>query len=221
MLKTAIIFVGPPGSGKGTQVPILRDEFGFSSFSVGDAFRAEIAKGSPLGKQVQDFLSRGCLIADDIVLETVKEALASFDSSRVLFDGFPRTIGQVEGMARFMPKTQWTVSCIYFSASDEVVSDRIAGRFSCKGCGRGYNDKFLRPKIEGVCDACGGREFDRRADDIKGAVLTRLEKYRTMTEPLLDYYRREGCLFEVRAEQEIEQVSRQVRTIVEGLLGKE
>lgn len=221
MTQTAIIFVGPPGSGKGTQVPVLKEEFGFASFSMGDAFRAEVAKGSSLGQKVKALCDSGALVPDEIVLETVEAALGSLGSQRVLFDGFPRTLGQAEGLARFMPKSQWAVSCVYFNVADDIVLDRIAGRFSCKACGRGYNDKFLLPKVEGVCDACGGSEFVRREDDARETVLTRLEKYRTMTEPLLDYYRREGCLFEVRAEQEIAQVSQQVRAIVESLLGKE
>lgn len=217
--RTAIIFVGPPGSGKGTQVPVLRDEFQFSPFSVGDAFRAEIASGSPLGQQVKAICDAGNLVPDEIVLETVGSALGSLQASRVLLDGFPRTIGQAEGLTRLMPKDHWKVACLFFDVSDDVVLDRILGRFECKNCHQGYNDKYLLPKVEGVCDACGGREFVRRQDDTKEVVLTRLGNYRKMTEPLLGFYRASGELFEVQAERSVEEVSRQVREIVRDILG--
>lgn len=217
--RTAIIFVGPPGSGKGTQVPVLQEEFQFASFSVGDAFRAAIASGSPLGQRVKELCGQGNLVPDEIVLETVGNALRSLDTPRVLLDGFPRTLVQAEGLGRLMPSEEWKIACLFFNVSDDVVLDRISGRFSCKVCGRGYNDKYLLPKVEGVCDVCGGKEFVRRDDDARATVLTRLANYRTMTEPLLDYYRQRKCLFEIQGERSVSEVSLQVRSVVSDVLG--
>lgn len=221
MLKNcpyAIIFIGPPGSGKGTQASILRQKFNFFSFSTGNELRKEIDKKSVLGLKIKKIYDEGALVPDDIVVEMAKKVLEQEGINKVLFDGFPRTLEQAKSLSLFLECKNWFVRVFYFDLDTKVILDRIAGRFSCKICNQGYNEKTLKPKVDGVCDNCGGCEFVWRDDDKRETVLKRLDFYEKMTSPIVDYYKKKNIAYRVDASLSADQVSEKVIASVEEML---
>ena len=188
-----IILMGPPGAGKGTQAKRIIDGFNLPHISTGDMFREAIAAGTPLGLEAKAIIERGDLVPDEITIGLVKERLSKDDcKDGYLLDGFPRTIPQAEALKAMGPEIGRPVNLVIdITVPDEVLIERIAGRRVCPKCGASYHVKNMKPKLEGVCDRCGG-ELVHRKDDNEESFKVRLENYYTSTQPLVDFYKKEG-----------------------------
>lgn len=206
-----VILLGPPGVGKGTQGAMLADRLGWERIATGDLLRSARRDGTELGKRAQAFMDAGDLVPDSLIVEMVREYLARLPGERgVIFDGFPRTVAQAEALEDVLAELERAVDgVLLLEAREEVLVQRISGRRTCPRCGRVYNVHLDPPKQTGVCDDCGGG-LDQRADDTEDTVRHRLEVYRELTEPLVDYYEGgpvrvlrvdgEGSLDEVRSD---------------------
>ncbi len=189
-----LVLLGPPGSGKGTQAELLAGELGFVHYSTGEVFRAEIGKGTPLGKKVEGYVVSGGLVPDDVVLEVVEGFLRANADRSIVFDGFPRTVPQAEGLDRLLNRLGLDLNLVVLvDLSDEEVVKRLSSRRQCKNCGKIYNLTFSPPKRPGVCDECGGELYQRK-DDQEETIRSRLKVYKEQTSPLIDYYERQGKL---------------------------
>lgn len=214
-----LILLGPPGAGKGTQAKRLEDGRGLVQLSTGDMLRAAVASGSATGRRAGEIMARGGLVPDDVMVGLIRDRVAAPDCARgFVLDGFPRTVGQAEALDRMLAGAGAALDRVIEMRVDgaEMVV-RIAGRFSCAGCGAGYHDRFRPPERPGACDACGGSEFSRRADDEAGTVAARLEAYRARTAPLLPYYRERGMLASVDGMAPIDEVARQIAAVLDGV----
>lgn len=213
-----IILLGPPGAGKGTQAKRLEEKYGLVQLSTGDMLRAERKSGSELGRKVQAIMDAGKLVSDDIIIALIGQRIDQLKGAKgFILDGFPRTVPQAEALDRMLKEKGLKLDHVIEMTVDEAaLIDRIAGRFGCAKCGASYHDRFHRPKAKGVCDVCGSRDFVRRADDRPEAVKTRLDAYRQQTAPILPYYRAKGILRTVDGMAEIDEVGRQIETILEG-----
>jgi len=205
MLK--LILLGPPGAGKGTQAAMIKQELGIPHISTGDIFRMNIKQGTELGKKAQEYINKGQLVPDDLVIEIVKDRLLEEDcSDSFLLDGFPRTVYQAEKLTQIMKdKGQQIDKVINLVVSKEDLMSRLSGRRVCKSCGATYNIKNMREACEGVCDACGG-ELYQRADDEEKTVANRIEVYEAETKPLVDYYQKIGNIVSINGEIGLEEV---------------
>ncbi len=197
-----LIFLGPPGAGKGTLAAKATDILSIPHISTGAIFRAAIAAKSPLGLKVKAIIDSGGLVDDDTTVALVEERLAQEDATAgYILDGFPRTIGQAEALAAFSTVDR----AVNFDIPDGSVVERLAGRRVCRKCGTNYHVLFQKPRQDGVCDLCGG-ELYTRADDQEEAIRKRLEVYRAQTAPLIDHYRAKGLLTDVDARPAVDQV---------------
>jgi adenylate kinase len=185
-----MIFLGPPGAGKGTLAAMASKSMGVPHISTGDLFRAAIKNETELGKKVKDILAEGRLVPDDLTVALVKERLSLGDASKGwILDGFPRTIGQAEALEKIA-----AVSLVVnFDVPDDKILFRLTGRRVCKACGKVYHIVSMPSKAEGVCDACGS-ELYIRPDDREEAIKTRLSAYREQTAPLIEWYGKRGSL---------------------------
>lgn len=190
-----IILMGPPGAGKGTQAKILIAKYDIPHISTGDMFRDAIKAGTPLGKLAASYINDGHLVPDDVTIALVKERLSQDDCAKgYLLDGFPRTIPQADALEDITKEIGREVKyVINIDTPKEELVKRICGRRVCKKCGAPYHIINVRPKVDGVCDICGG-ELIQRPDDNEEALNTRLEAYTKQTKPLLDYYEKKGLL---------------------------
>lgn len=190
-----IILLGYPGSGKGTQAKVLSQKLGMFHVSTGDIFREELAKKTPLGQETAKYLSAGRLVPDKLVLEVMKTRLNT-ETRGLLFDGFPRTVDQAEGLdSWFQGRGQSIDAVLFLKVTEEEVVKRLSARRTCTGCGRIYNTITTPPAKENVCDACG-KPLAIREDDKPEVVTRRIQVYKDQTEPLLAYYRSSGNFFE-------------------------
>jgi adenylate kinase len=210
-----ILLLGPPGAGKGTQAKRLEERYGMVQLSTGDMLRAERASGSALGKQVQAIMDAGQLVSDDIMIALIAQRIAALKGKGFILDGFPRTVPQAEALDEMLKKNGLSLDhVIELTVDEDALVDRIAGRFSCAKCGASYHDRYHRPKQEGVCDVCGSHDFIRRPDDNAETVKARLAAYRAQTAPILPYYQSRGVLRSIDGMAEIDDVTRQIETIL-------
>jgi adenylate kinase len=197
-----LIFLGPPGAGKGTLAVRAVDFLKVEQVSTGSIFRAAIAAQSPLGLKVKAIIEAGKLVDDDTTIALVKERLAQDDVQKgYILDGFPRTIPQAEALAEFSAVDK----VVNFDIPDTAVIARLGGRRVCRSCGYNFHVIFNKPAKEGVCDHCGGEVYTR-ADDGHDAIQKRLEVYRSQTLPLINYYREKKLLLDIDASPSVEEV---------------
>ena len=214
-LNRALIVLGPPGAGKGTQSKKVAQRCGVPHLSTGDMFRDAVSRDTPLGRIARPIMERGDLVPDDLVMKMVEERLGRPDcAGGFVFDGFPRTLPQAEQLdkileARGFSKPQVVDFCV---SPDELVK-RISGRWMCSVGGEIYNIHEAPPKVAGICDRCGGK-LVQRADDRPEAVKERLVVYERQTKPLTEYYRRRGVLDLLDAGAPVEEVSRALEKLV-------
>ncbi|HUK10430.1 MAG TPA: adenylate kinase [Stellaceae bacterium] len=211
-----LILLGPPGAGKGTQAKRLEEAHELVQLSTGDMLRAERNSGSELGRQVQAIMDSGHLVSDDVMIAMIEKRIAAPDCAKgFILDGFPRTVRQAEALDAMLARRGIKLDhVIEIAVDDAALIDRITGRFSCSRCGASYHDRYKLPKVEGVCDVCGSRNFVRRADDNPETVAARLEAYHDQTAPILPYYRARGVLRQVDGMADIDQVTREIETIL-------
>lgn len=211
-----LILLGPPGAGKGTQAKLLEDKKGFKQLSTGDMLRGAVAAGTEMGRKAKEVMDKGQLVSDDIVISIISERLDKPDVKKgFILDGFPRNTAQAEALDRMLEvKGLKLDAVIEMKVDDEELVKRIAGRYTCAKCGKGYHDAFEKPKVAGVCDVCGSTEFVRRADDNEKTVRDRLVVYNKQTAPLVDYYGRTGVLHKVNGMADIGVVTRQIEDVL-------
>lgn len=218
---TVLILLGPPGAGKGTQARMLEQQFGLVQLSTGDLLRAAVAAGTEAGKQAKAVMDAGGLVSDDIVLAILRDRMQAPDTGKgIILDGFPRTAGQAQALDALLAEQGLALgAAISMEVDDAAMVERVAGRYTCAGCGEGYHDSFKTPAIEGVCDTCGGTEFKRRADDNAETAGARLQAYHDQTAPLIAYYDSQGALRRVDAMGDIDRIARDLGTIVQEVAG--
>jgi len=188
-----LIFLGPPGAGKGTLADLAVEALGIPHISTGDLFRAAVKNETPLGLKVKSILASGGLVPDDVTIELVRGRLAEKDAAKGwVLDGFPRTIPQAEALEAIAPADK----AVNFEVADGIVLERLTGRRVCKACGKIYHLKNMPPRKEGLCDACGGALYIRD-DDKESAIQVRLDLYRKQTAPLIEWYGARGKLLTI------------------------
>lgn len=194
-MKKNIILMGPPGAGKGTAAKQLQSALGLVHISTGDMFREAIKEGTELGKLAKSFIDQGNLVPDDVTIGIVKERLSKDDCANgFLLDGFPRTLVQAEALEKISKEINRPIDVVVNLDCDQAeLVRRISGRRVCKNCGAPYHVTSMKPKVEGVCDKCGGTLI-QRPDDNEEALKVRLHHYVESTKPLLEFYSKLGLL---------------------------
>ncbi len=202
-----LIFLGPPGCGKGTQAKIISSKLGYTKLSTGDLLRIIAQQNTKLGNEVNQTLTRGDLVADEMVNQIIDDFYEKASvADKIVLDGYPRSVDQAKALDAILNKYNAEVNEVfYFNVSDDTLIKRIAGRYTCNNCGKIYNSFFCETRIPGKCDDCGSVSFNKRSDDSKEVVVNRLEVFKSSTEPLLEYY--SSKLLNIDAEQSAELVS--------------
>ncbi len=211
MKRWKVVFLGAPGTGKGTQAKKLSTKFGLPHISTGDILRNAVKTGTELGLKAKAIMERGDLVPDDVILGIIKDRLAESDCANgFLLDGFPRTIAQAEGFDRLD-----SVNCaIQIDVPDSVLVKRLVLRRTCPSCGAMYHLEYQPPRVEGICDKCG-TALIQREDDREDVVKSRLRVYVEKTAPLVGYYREKGVLHSVDGNRNVEVVFSEIVRIVE------
>jgi adenylate kinase len=207
MIKMRLVLLGPPGVGKGTQASAIVEKYNIPHISTGDIFRANIKQGTDLGVKAKEYMDKGLLVPDDLVVSIVKDRLTQEDcKAGFLLDGFPRTIKQAEILDQELVKMSINLDkVVNIYADKETLIERAVGRRICKTCGASYHIKFNPPKVENICDIDGGQLFQRE-DDTEETVATRIEVYQNQTQPLISYYEEKGTILNVNGTQPIDKV---------------
>lgn len=207
-MATYIVLLGPPGAGKGTQAQIISDKLGLPHISSGDIFRENLKKQTELGQQAKVYMDRGELVPDDLTIAMIRDRLSRPDcASGALLDGFPRTPAQAVALADMLGELGGQVVAVpYIKVPEDVLIERLTGRWTCRAEGHVYHEKFNPPKQPGICDF-DGSELYQREDDKAETVKNRIHVYLEQTAPLVDYYRERGVLLEIDGTQPIEQVT--------------
>ena len=211
-----VVFVGAPGSGKGTQAKILAQTLGYAHLSTGDLLRSAIVSKSPLGQLVEPILAAGKFVDDKIVLDLVKEALdKNKQKPGIIFDGYPRSVEQAKALDTVLNESGHTIDrVIHLNVPDNEIIDRLVGRYSCKSCGAPYHTSHP-PKIKDKCDFCGSHEFSKRSDDTADTVKARLEKDHLEASPILDFYQEKGVVVPVDGRQNVTKIQSEIRLTLE------
>ncbi len=215
-----VIFLGPPGAGKGTQAQLLQRREGIPQISTGDILRAAMTAQTPLGRRAKAYVERGDLVPDDVMIEIVKERVGQPDARRgFVLDGFPRTLGQARALDEVLTGAGRRIDVVvYFDIPDDVIVRRLTGRRVCRAAAHIYHIEFSPPKAAGRCDVDGSELF-QRDDDREETVRRRLVVYHQQTEPLVEFYRRRG-VFEGVRDGDIETVYRQLLEIIKTRAGQ-
>ncbi len=218
-MKTELIFLGAPASGKGTQTKKLVKELGLPHIDTGSMLRAAVAEGTEAGKLAAEFMQNGQLVPVQVVAKIIEDRLHKDDCSNgFILDGYPRSIEQaviLDGILDEINKNQdIKLLVINIDVPESLLIDRVVNRRSCKACGKIYNLKFLSPKVEGICDECQN-ELVQRSDDTAEVALKRLETYKNETAPLIDFYSKKGLLRNVDGDKEIDDIYQSIKEIIE------
>ncbi len=208
-----LIFLGPPGAGKGTQAKRLSQELGLLHISTGDMLREAVKKCTPLGRKAKEYMDRGELVPDELMVAMIEEVMP--EGSGVILDGFPRTTVQAQALEDMLGRYQREVSCVVlFDLEDEVIVERLSGRRICPKCGAVYHVKYSPPKVDNLCDVCS-TELIQREDDREEVIRRRLEVYRRQTAPLVEFYEKKNKLRRIEADKDIEEVYSKLKSAVE------
>jgi len=211
-MKSHLIFIGAPGSGKGTQASKLVTDRGFKHISTGDLLRSEIAKQSPLGLEVKKVMDEGKLVSDELVIRLL-QANINLTQSQYIFDGYPRNLAQAETLDKEVLKGSPSLA-VYFELDMAKLIARLTNRRTCKNCGAIYNLISKMPKVTGVCDVCGSTDLVQRADDKEEVITNRLKVFKDAVDPVLKYYQDHGRLMRVDAEGSIDAIYNQISSKV-------
>lgn len=205
-----MVFLGPPGSGKGTQASVISEKLGIAHVATGDLFREAVKRGDELGRKAKSYMDQGLLVPDDITIEMLLERISKGDcASGYILDGFPRTLEQAKALDKALgEKGEAVDKALYFRVPSDELVRRLSGRLICRSCQAPYHPVTSPPKVEGRCDQCGG-ELYQRADDSPETVRKRLEVYFAETATLIDYYREAGKLTEIDGATDISGVTAQ------------
>ncbi|MCR5665912.1 MAG: adenylate kinase [Eubacterium sp.] len=211
-----IIMLGAPGAGKGTQAKQIADKYTIPHISTGDIFRANIKEGTPLGKKAKEYMDKGDLVPDELVVDLVVDRIGQDDCKNgFVLDGFPRTIPQAEALTKALEKAGEAMDyAIDVDVPDENIIERMSGRRACVNCGATYHIVTIPTKVEGICDRCG-KETILRDDDKPETVKNRLKVYHEQTQPLIDYYKKVGILKSVDGTQDMKKVFADITAILE------
>lgn len=207
-MKSHLIFIGAPGSGKGTQASKLVAEKGLKHISTGDLLRTEIAKQSALGLEVKKVMDEGQLVSDDLVIRLL-QANINLSQSQYIFDGYPRNLAQAQTLDKEVLKGATSLA-VYFEINTAKLVERLTNRRTCKNCGAIYNLISKKPKVTGVCDVCGSTDLVQRADDKEEVITNRLKVFAETIDPVLKYYQDLGRLMKVDAETSVDEIFNQI-----------
>ncbi|HEX2360185.1 MAG TPA: adenylate kinase [Solirubrobacterales bacterium] len=215
MSELNLLLLGPPGSGKGTQSEALQEDFRLPYYATGDILRAAVKESSELGEKAKEYMDRGDLVPDELMIDLIAERVQREESSDgFILDGFPRTVPQAEALDEKMKELGREITAaVLIDVDDEEVVRRLSGRRTCEKCGRPYHVEFSPPDKEGACDVDGG-ELVIRDDDRPEVVRHRLETYHTKTEPLVDYYEQQGLLQRIDGDRPPDEVSESIRGLL-------
>jgi adenylate kinase len=210
-----LILLGPPGGGKGTQAKLLMDRYKVPQISTGDILRDNLKRGTELGKQAKQFMDKGQLVPDAVVIGIIRDRLKKPDcNGGFMLDGFPRTVAQGEALDKVLVDMSRKLDhVVSIDVPDEELVKRLTGRRTCRACGEGYHVMFKPPKKEGACDKCGG-ELYQRDDDNETTVRNRLSVYKKQTQPLIDYYGKKGLLREINGLGSIQEIFGRVSKVL-------
>lgn len=205
--EARVVLLGPPGAGKGTQAKLLEEKFSACQISTGDILRKAVAERTPLGREASEYINRGALVPDGVIVNLVAERLKEKDCEKgFILDGFPRTIPQATSLKAILNQRGIRLSAVLsVRVPHNVIIERLAGRRTCRNCGALSHVVFTPPKKEGVCDRCGGALY-QRDDDREETIANRLKVYEDQTAPLVDYYRGQGLLREIDGVGDVDEI---------------
>ena len=206
-----IILFGAPGVGKGTQAAEIVKKYNLTHISTGEMFRNVIAAKTAMGELAYSYISKGQLVPDDITVEFVRERLAQEDCKNVfILDGFPRTLHQAECLEGILSELNIKIDFVIdIEVSTEKLLERLSGRRVCKDCGASFHVVLNKPRVENICDECGGQLYTRKDDNVE-SVAVRLKTYQAQTKPLIEYYKNKGILVEINGQQDINDVFKEI-----------
>ncbi|HLD50046.1 MAG TPA: adenylate kinase [bacterium] len=210
-----LILLGPPGAGKGTHAHILSEKYKAPHLATGEILRQHIREKTELGKRAKNIIESGSLVPDELVNEMMFDVVRRSGISKgFILDGYPRTIGQADALDIFLKKEKTQIdAALNFATSESVIIDRLSGRRVCSQCGANYHLRNIRPKKDGICDACGEKLIQRK-DDEPATIQRRLEMYEKETRPLIDYYAKKGLLCEVPGDYEIQELQDELKKLL-------
>lgn len=213
------VLMGLPGAGKGTQAQLIVKDFDIPHISTGDIFRAAIKNQTPMGVEAKKFIDKGELVPDEVTNGIVQERLAQDDTKDgFMLDGFPRNLAQADALnAMLVDSDRQLDAVINIHVRPEVLVERLSGRFICRNCGTTYHRLYNPTKVEGTCDVCGGHDFYQRDDDKPETVKNRLDVNIKLNTPLIDFYKKQGVLYTIDGEQDIDKVYQAVKEVLTNL----
>lgn len=214
-----LVLMGLPGAGKGTQAQYIVKDFDIPHISTGDIFRAAMKNETPMGLQAKQFIDKGELVPDEVTNGIVQERLAQDDvKDGFMLDGFPRNLAQAEALNAMLEADGKKLDAVInIHVDPEVLVDRLSGRYICKECGATYHKLYNQPKAEGTCDVCGSHDFYQRDDDKPATVKNRLAVNIKLNTPLIDFYEKQGCLYQIDGEQDIDKVYQAIKEVLTNL----
>ncbi len=207
-----VVFLGPPGSGKGTQAKKLSQELNLSHISTGDLLREAVKNQTPLGLKAKEYMDRGELVPDSLMIALIEEVMPK--EGGFILDGFPRTVPQALALEEMLNRHGRNLDKVFlFDLSEEVVVERLSGRLTCSQCGAVYHKKYNPPRQEGICDLCGGKLIQRE-DDKEEVIRKRYRVYAEQTKPLVEFYQERNKLTRLDAKQDIQEVNRKLLEVL-------
>ncbi|HLG30995.1 MAG TPA: adenylate kinase [Candidatus Brocadiales bacterium] len=210
-----VVFLGPPGAGKGTQAETISEERGLIHISTGNLLRQAVQEGTSTGVRAKEYMEKGLLVPDDVVLNIIAEKISSDDHKHgFVLDGFPRTLAQAKALDETLQNMGERLDAVlYFAVSENTVTQRLSGRRTCKTCGANYHVQYIPPAREGICDKCSGQLY-QRADDKAETILERLRVYKEQTEDLIDYYKRNNILKEIKGDGDVDKTYKMITKVI-------